>query len=392
MSNADFYAEYTLNTEPLDANGFNPYYQVIESGLEDSVYINGKSFIDLASNNYLGLACDPYVKQAMKEAVDRYGASMCGTPVATGYAALFKNTEERLSSFIGLEDVIILPSCYQANNGLFSAVTGNNDIVIVDHYAHSSLLQGINATGARMKPFIHNDMNSLERILKKSGRYTRRFVVTESVFSTEGAIAPFDEISSLCRIYNAIPVIDDSHGIGVLGRRGRGILEEKHIKNFNGIYTASLGKALANAGGIIAGRKSLIDYLRYYCSHLVYSTALPPAVLAGVKAVIDIINEKFGILSARMWRYKNMLTNCLLSNHFNLTGGEAPITSVIGGSTEETLLLARLFFEHRILCTPFVEPSVPRGKGTLRFIAGANLSERAVCSAIERISSLNVRI
>lgn len=392
MSNSDFYTEYILDTAPLDNNGFNPYYRIIESGLEDPVYIRGEEFIDLASNNYLGLACDPQVKTAMKEAIDRYGASMCGTPIATGYPALFRNAEQRLSRFTGLEDAVIFPSCYQANNGLFSAITGSKDIIIVDHNAHSSLLQGIMTTGARMKPFIHNDMDSLERILKKSGTYRHRFVVTESVFSTEGAVAPFDDIVDLCRMYDAVPVIDDSHGIGVLGKTGQGILEEKNIKNFDGIYTASLGKALANAGGMIAGRKSLIDYLRYYCSHLVYSTALPPAVLAGIHAVLDIIEDKFGILAARMWRYKNMLTTCLQSNDFTLTGGEAPITSIIGGSTEETLFLARLFYERRILCTPFVEPSVPKGQGTLRLIAGANLSERAICTAAERISSLKVSI
>ncbi|MBI4706742.1 MAG: pyridoxal phosphate-dependent aminotransferase family protein [Candidatus Omnitrophica bacterium] len=354
---------------------FNPYYCNLESSLTDPIIINGQEFINLASNNYLGLASDERVKEAMINAIKRYGASMCGTPIATGYVDILKKVEERLSKFIGLEDTAIFPSCYQANLGLFSSIVNDKDLIIVDHYAHASLIQGIRLTGCKVKPFLHNDTAHLEKVLQKSSDYQNIFVVTESVFSTEGSLAPFEKIVNLCENYHAIAVVDDSHGIGVIGKSGRGILEEKGIVDFQGIYTASLGKALANSGGIISGKKELIEFLRYSCSSLIYSTALPPAVIGGIDKVLDIIEEDFESIAARMWRYKRLISECLQGCGLKLAEGTAPITSIIGGSLENTIAIAEILFENHILPTPFVPPSVPPNQGKVRLIAGADLKE-----------------
>lgn len=196
-------------------------------------------------------------------------------------------------------------------------------------------------------------------------------------------------------------MIDDSHGIGVLGDGGRGILAEAGVENLSGIYTASLGKALANAGGMIAGRKSLMDYLRYYCPHLVYSTALPPAVLGGLNKVLDIIEEEFPRLRGKMGRYKSLLSQGLIASGLKLAddNGEVkkqnkdrrkspPISSIYTGSTEAALNLAKKFYQNKVLVTPFIPPSVPPNESRVRLIAGANLKEETIHQVLEIIARM----
>lgn len=378
----DFYSRFNLDESLAEVTGFNPYYLSIESGLEDKIQVNGTPMINLASNNYLGLAADDRVKKAAIAALQKYGASLCGTPVATGYVDLYKRLEEKLSRFVGLEETMILPSCYQANNGLFSSLAGRQDLIIFDRYVHSSLIQGIKAAGCKIRPFLHNNLEHLEGILQRAGGYRQVFVVTESVFSTEGSVAPFKEITRLCEKYEALPVIDDSHGIGVLGKAGRGILEEKGIEGYRGLYTASLGKALAASGGIISGKRQVIKHLKYFCPHLVYSTALIPAALASIEAVLDIIHSEFSILKKRLSSYHKLIYEGLLEGGFSVVQGETPINSIKSGSKEITFLIAKRLYDKGILTTPFIEPAVPKGEGRVRLIAGANLSEKTMAEAV----------
>lgn len=387
----DFYKRISIDESLVEKSGFNPYYIEINSGLEERVLIEGKEMINLASNNYLGLAADSRVKQAVIEAVEKYGASLCGTPIATGYIDLYKNMEQKLSEFVGLEDTIILPSCYQANNGLFVAIAGKEDLIVVDRFAHSSLIQGIKAVGCKIRPFLHNNLEHLEEILKRSSGYRQMFVVTESVFSTDGSIAPFNHMVELCQKYHAVPIIDDSHGIGVLGSSGKGILEEQNITNYRGIYTASLGKALANAGGIISGEKALIQYLKYYCPHLVYSTALPPSVLAGIEKVLDIMDSEYGLIKSRLELYKEMIYQSLKEAGLDVVESLAPINSIKTGSKENTFAVAKRLFENKILSTPFIEPSVSVNEGRVRLIAGPNLSIQTIEEAVSIIKRMGLK-
>lgn len=377
-----------LDDSIIKGIGFNPYYPEIQSGLDDPIVIDGRNYIDLASNNYLGLANDLRVKEAAKLAIDKYGVSMCGTPIASGYTDLYKRVENTLSEYLGLEKTIIYPSCYQANNGLFNVISKKEDVVIVDRGAHSSLLEGIKAVGCIIRPFLHNNLDHLESQLKKIIGSSQIFVVTESVFSTEGSIAPFSNIYELCTKYGAIPVIDDSHGIGVIGKSGKGILEYAGISDYQGFYTASLGKALANMGGIISGPKKYLDYLKYYSSHLVYSTAILPSILAGIEKVIEIIECEFSSLSERMWNYRNRISNALKKSRWLLTNSITPIISIKTGTTESTLRLTKTLFNVGILSTPFIYPSVQINQGRIRLIAGSNLKEES----IDKVSSILKKI
>ena len=385
MNKTDFYNRFELDLGIVEKARHNPFYHVVQSELSDEMIIEGEHFIDLASNNYLGIANHPQLKLACIKAIEKYGSSLCATPVCSGYSDLHQRVEQKISDFTGIEQTLIYPSCYQANLGLFNAIANPEDIVFVDRCAHSSLLEGIKNSGCRISPFRHNNMDYLEMLLQKSGKYRTSFVVTESVFSTEGTIASFKEINDLCLKYDAIPIVDDSHGIGVLGASGRGILEYSGISDYQGIYTASLGKALANMGGVICGKASLMKWMQYYSPSLVYSTVIMPSALAGVETVLDIIRVEFPELSKRMWNVKRRIEAALISAGFDLTNGKAPITSVKSGNSLETIQLSKSFWDKRIMTTAFVYPSVPQHEGRIRLIAAANMREETIQRAEEAI-------
>lgn len=380
--------DFKLDKSIVKKINFNPYYNEIQSELGNNITVNNNKYINLAANNYLGLANDKRIKQAAMNAINKYGLSLCGTPIATGYTDLFKSVEKKISNFIGLDDAIIFPSCYQANNGLFNIIVNQEDIVFVDHYAHSSLIQGIKNAGCKISPFLHNNINHLENLLKKSKEYKNAFVVTESVFSTEGNIAPINEIYKLSNKYNAKLIIDDSHGIGVIGENGKGILDYYNINNFNGIYTASLGKAIANSGGVICGDKVLIEYLRYNIPHLIYSTAIVPSILGGILKTIEILEKDFIKISKRMFNIKDIIKNTLKKSGFNILESKSAINSIFGGNREITIMIAKLFFKENILVTPFIEPSVPINKGVVRLIAQANLNKKTISEVVNKIKRI----
>ncbi|MEN8907712.1 MAG: pyridoxal phosphate-dependent aminotransferase family protein [Clostridiales bacterium] len=370
--------------------GFNPYYVEIESGLDEKIIINQKEYINLASNNYLGLANNSIVKKGVIEAVEKYGASLCGTPIATGYVSIFKMMEKKMANFLKLDEALIFPSGYQANLGIFNMFLDKEDIVLVDRFAHSSLVQGIMATGCKLRPFLHNNIDHLEAILKKIKGYKNIFIVTESVFSTDGTCAPLKDLTNIANKYNAFTIVDDSHGIGVLGKNGRGVLEEEEIEEFNGIYTASLGKAIGNSGGVVAGNSKLIKCLRYYCSHLVYSTALTPGTLGGINSVLDIIEKDYPKIKTKMINYSKIIYSNLKKRGFNVLESKVPINSIKTGKKENTFKLAKLFFDNGIFTTPFVEPSVPNNDGRVRLITCANLKDSIIDEIVGKIGECKI--
>lgn len=374
----------------LESIGYNPYYLSFNSAQSDTLTVNGKNMINLATNNYMGLSNDERIKSAYIEAIHKYGISMCATPVAGGYTDLFSETQRKLSKFIGVENVLVYPSCYQANNGIFLSIAKKEDLIIFDRFAHASLIQGIRSVGCKTLPFCHNSIESLEYILSKSENYEKIFVVTESVFSTEGSIAPFDKIYELCLRYNAVPVVDDSHGIGVIGKNGKGVLSHFNIENYKGIYTTSLGKAIANNCGVVGGSNELINYLSFFSANLVYSTAVPPCILAGISITLDIVESEFESRAKRIYHYSNSIKHSLIECGFTVADSTAPINSIIAGTTDHTIMLAKELFTRNILSTPFVFPSVPKNGGKIRLIAGANIKEETIERALDLFKKIRI--
>ena len=373
MPSRDLFEDLQVDLSLAGQLGFNPFYPRIEARSNGKVLLGGRWYIDFASNDYLGLATDRALCTVYADSIDRFGVSLCGTPVAAGGNETVMRMEERFAAFIGCESVLAFPSCYQANTSLFQAILTKDDRVLVDHFAHASLIEGIRASGCRLMPFVHNDCSHLEKLLMKKGPFRRSVVVTESVFSTEGSIAPFDRINELCREYEALAVVDDSHGVGVIGRNGAGILSHYGIGGFDGIYTASLGKALANNGGIIAAGSNIISALRYRSSGLMYSTGLPPAAAAGVLWALDRLTSGFASLRARLDENRAALSAAIEKTGLRTTDSATPLIAVQCGTMRETILFAKKLYDNGIVATPFVEPSVAPNRGVVRIIPGAGV-------------------
>lgn len=383
-----FFKKHKVDINAAAEFQFNPYFRQLESSLANPVRVEGKVMYNLAANNYLGLAQRKEIKEQQKKAIDIYGASLCGTPIATGTTDLAKKTEERLSKFAGLESGIIFPSCYQANMSIFSCITGNNTVIIFDHYCHASLIQGIQKTSAKIKPFLHNNTQHLEKTLAHSQDFEQIIVVTESVFSTEGSCAPFYEIVQLCDKYDAIPIVDDSHGIGVLGPKGKGVLRHFQIKNYKGIYTASLGKAMANSGGYVGGPKELIDYLKYNAGAYIYSTALPPSLYAGTLEALRILEGEGDALLAQLKNNTARLRKVLDEKGLPLVPAEASIVSIDAGSLKNAARIGKALFKAGLFVTLFIPPSVPNNKSKIRLIAGADIHDEMMDTIIQKIKDI----
>jgi 8-amino-7-oxononanoate synthase/acyl carrier protein len=378
----DFLQPLKIDKSDVERAGFNPYYMSAETGLGRIVTMGGKNLISFGSNDYLGIANGPELKKAAIEALERFGISMCGTPIVIGQTSLNKALEKRIAQFVGTDDALVFPSGYQANTGIFQDITTVEDIIIADKFAHYSLLTGLNLSKAKKRLFKHNDAQDLEKILEKAQDYRMRFVVVEGLYSTEGDISPLKEITCLAKKHNAFVIVDDAHGIGVLGKKGRGILEHCDVFGEVDLVTGSLGKALGCFGVFIATNAELADIFRYKMGSLIYSTALPPAIAAASLASIDLVENSI-LRREQLANNKKRMYESLKDLGYNLTPSSTPLFSVICGSNYDTLLFSKKLYDNGIYGTPFLAPSVPEGRALVRFIPHANLTNDDISKAIE---------
>jgi len=360
---------------------FNPYYKLIESNLDRKILIEGKELISLGSNDYLGLANDKRIKEKAKKVLEKYGISMCGTPIVVGQTDINRKLEIKIAEFLKQEDALIFPSGFQANIGVFKTLCDSEDIIIADKSAHSSLIEGALMSNASLRFFPFNDTSTLEEILKASQNYRMRFIVVEGLYSTEGASTPLDIVSRLAREYNAFIILDDAHGVGVLGKEGRGVMEKYNIFDID-LISGSLGKAIGCFGGFLTGREKIIDFFRYRLPSYIYSTALPPSVAAGSLCSIELIP---GLTDRRekIERYKDKLYKSLNNMGYHLTPATSPLFSVIFENTGKTLEVTKALFERGVYGTPFLPPSVPKESPRIRLIPTANLQEEDIDEVIK---------
>lgn len=252
-----------------------------------------KQMLMFASNNYLGLANHPYVKHQVKAVVDKFGAGMGGPPLLNGYSYLMQQLEAKIAQFKETEDAIIFPAGFMANAGVVSALAQKQDLVIHDQLSHASLHAGLQLSEAKDLRFPHNDTQRLARLLQENrGKYATVFAAMEGVYSMDGDAAPLHEMVPVCRAHDAFILLDDAHGIGLLGKNGRGTAEAQGVEDGIDLYVGTFSKAFAVSGGYLAGSKEVIDYLRYFARTYVFSAALPPMTLAAVSAGIDIIAQE----------------------------------------------------------------------------------------------------
>ncbi|HXG58900.1 MAG TPA: glycine C-acetyltransferase [Thermoanaerobaculia bacterium] len=341
----------------------------------------------LTSNNYLGLADHPAIVEAAEKAERDYGYGLASVRFICGTQTIHRQLEQRLAAFFGTEDTILYGSCWNANEGLFQTITTEQDAIVSDELNHASIIDGVRLAKARKERFRNRDMADLRRALEATRDARNRVVMTDGVFSMEGSLAPLPEMIDLVKEYDAFLVVDDSHGTGVLGRTGRGTAEELGVFGKVDAWTSTLGKALGGShGGFTTGPKVLIDYLRQKSRPYLFSNTLPPAVVMGSLAALDLL-EKDTSLIDRLRENTAYFRSQLAEKGVNVREGIHPIVPILIGDTAKAIAMSGELLRRGIYVSGFGYPVVPQGQARLRCqISAAHTREhldRAIGAIVE---------
>jgi glycine C-acetyltransferase/8-amino-7-oxononanoate synthase len=319
------------------------------------VVVEGREFLNFSSNDYLGLANDPVLKRAAVAAVEQYGVGAGASRLVSGNLAPYDELERKLAAFKAKEAALVFGSGYAANVGTITALVGEGDVVILDKLDHASIIDGARQSGATVRVYPHRNLKKLEDLLRQGRDARRRLVVTETVFSMDGDVAPLAEIVALKEKYSAWLMIDEAHGTGVFGKHRRGLAEDVGVEDRVDVTLGTLSKAFGCAGGYVAGSQTLIDFLKNRARSLIYSTALPPSVVAAAGAAVDFVMSDAGReRNAKLWE------------NVRAMGAGSPIHPVIVGDEREAMELARKLYEQGIFVPAIRYPTVPKGKARLR--------------------------
>jgi glycine C-acetyltransferase len=327
---------------------------------------DGTQVLNLCANNYLGLADDPRVIDAAKDALNRWGFGMASVRFICGTQDVHKQLEKKLSRFLGTDDTILYSSCFDANAGLFETLLGDQDVVISDELNHASIIDGVRLCKAKRKRYKNRDMADLETQLKATADARRRLVATDGVFSMDGYVAPLGEICDLAEKYDAMVMVDDSHAVGFVGPKGRGTPELHGVNDRVDIVTGTLGKALGGAsGGYTSGRQEIIDLLRQRSRPYLFSNSVAPAVVGASLKVLDIL--VYGDdLRARLRDNTAFFRERMTSLGFDILPGDHPIVPVMIGDAARAAKLADLMLTKGVYVIGFSYPVVPVGKARIR--------------------------
>jgi glycine C-acetyltransferase len=348
--------------------------RVLEGPQGGVVKVAGRAVINLCANNYLGLANHPTVRAAAQRSLDAGGYGMASVRFICGTQQTHKELERRLARFLGMEDVILYSSCFDANGGLFETLLDERDAVISDALNHASIIDGIRLCKAQRLRYANSDLGELERCLKESQGARTRLIATDGVFSMDGFIARLPEICDLADAYDALVMVDDSHATGFMGSGGRGTPEHCGVAQRIDILTGTLGKALGGAsGGYVAARREVIEWLRQRSRPYLFSNSIPPVVAAASLAVLDLI-EQAPELRAQLFENARVFREGMTRLGFDLKPGEHPIIPVMLGEAALAGRMAERLLEEGVYVIGFSYPVVPKGQARIRTQMSAALS------------------
>jgi len=349
----------------LEQSGLYRRLRTITSNQEAHVTIGGKDYISFSSNNYLGLASHPKVKESAINAIKLYGCGAGASRLIVGTMELHTKLEERIAAFEDKPAAILFCTGYVANVGVITSIVGEGDAVIVDHLNHASIIDAARLSGAKLLVYPHKDMKKLESILKRYKEYKKRLIVTDTVFSMDGDFALLPDIVKLAKKYGAITMVDEAHATGVIGDGGRGVCEYYGISKDIDIVMGTLSKAVGGLGGFVVGSQELISYLHNKARSFIYTTALPPAVCAAAITAFDII-EAENELRYKFWERVALIRNGLKDIGFNLVSTESHILPVIIGNEKTAMEMSRYLYENGVLVPGIRYPTVAKGDARLR--------------------------
>ena len=359
--------ELSAQLEEIRSAGLFKPERVIITPQQATVKVSdGREVLNLCANNYLGLADDPRVVAAAKDALDRWGYGMASVRFICGTQEVHKELERRLSAFLQTEDSILYSSCFDANGGLFETLLGEEDAVISDELNHASIIDGIRLCAARRYRYHNRDMAHLEEQLQQASDARRRLIATDGVFSMDGYVSPLREICELAERYDAMVMVDDSHAVGFIGDHGRGTPELHDVVDRVDIVTGTLGKALGGAsGGYVSGRKEIVDLLRQRSRPYLFSNSVAPAIAAASLVVLDLLAESDD-LRAKLRENTAWFRERMTGLGFDVLPGDHPIVPVMLGDAALAAGMADLLLKKGVYVIGFSYPVVPVGKARIR--------------------------
>jgi len=378
MVAVDIYAEL----EALRSAGLYRELRRVENQQGPILLIGGREVINFSSNNYLGIANHPALAQAAKQAIDRYGCGSGASRLISGNMTLHEELESRLAQFKGTEAALVFNSGFQANTGILATLAGEADVILSDQLNHASIIDGCRLSRAQTLVYAHDDLDQLEANLKNSRHARRRLIVTESIFSMDGDEAPLTDIVELAERHDAIVMVDEAHATGVFGVTGAGVVSKHGLGDRVFVQMGTLGKALGAFGAYVAGSRPLRELLINRCRSFIFTTALPPAIMAMAIAAIGLI-EREPERRERLWENCRFLSDGLKRLGFGLNDCQSPIVPLIVGDAESCMELSQRLLEHGVFVQGIRPPTVPPGTSRLRITVMATHERRHIEKALE---------
>ena len=387
-----FLKSLATQTESLKAEGLFKSERLIAGPQQAAIKVRSNSSVaevlNLCANNYLGLANHPEVIAAAHKALDEFGYGMASVRFICGTQTIHKELEDRISAFLGTEDTILYPSCFDANGGLFETILDADDAVVSDALNHASIIDGIRLSKAARYRYANNDMQDLETQLKAAASASNRLIVSDGVFSMDGTIADLPGICDLADKYDALTMIDDCHATGFLGERGRGSHEYRGVMGRIDIITGTLGKALGGAsGGYTSGRKEIVGWLRQRSRPYLFSNSVAPMIATASIAVLDLL-ERDNSLQQQLHSNAAYFRSKMTERGFDLKAGEHPIIPVMLGDARLATQMADKLLARGIYVVGFSFPVVPKGQARIRTQMSAGLTKDQLDKAIDAFTAV----
>jgi glycine C-acetyltransferase len=381
-------AHLTAVLDELRAKGTHFRLRVLDDQQAPVCHYDGREVINLASNNYLGLANDPRLIEAAVDATRKFGVGSGAVRTIAGTMRIHMELEEKIARFKNVEACVVFQSGFAANAGTVSAILGKEDFILSDELNHASIIDGARLSRATIKVFRHKDMAHCEELLEQlASEPGKKLVITDGVFSMDGDIGPVDKLAALAEKYGAIMMVDDAHASGVLGRNGRGSVDHFGMHGKVDVQVGTLSKAIGALGGYVCGSHDLIDYLYHRARPFLFSTSHPPSVAATCIAAFDIL-EKEPERILRLWSNTRYFQGELKRIGFNIGGvntpaTETPITPIIVGEGRAAMDFSRALFDEGVMATGIAFPTVPEGKARIRAILTSEHTRAQLDRALE---------
>ena len=373
-------SKFTAAKEAI-AGGYYPYFIPLTENEGSEVVLRGRRLIMCGSNNYLGLTTHPKVRQAARDAIQRYGTSCTGSRFLNGTLEMHEQLEGELAGWVGKEAALVFSTGMQTNLGTISALVGREDVVILDKEDHASIVDGAKLSWGETRRFRHNDMADLERVLKNIPDEKGKLVAVDGLFSMEGDIAPLPEMIPLCKKYGARLMVDDAHAMGVLGG-GHGTAAHFNLTDGVDLIMSTFSKSFASLGGFIAGDEEIVHYIKHHARALIFSASIPPANAAAALAALQVMREeperiqRVNEIGAHMRREYRRLG-------FDIGQSETPVIPILIGDDMRTLLIWKALFEAGVFVNPVLAPAVPEGRQLLRTSYMATHTDEQLARVVE---------